>query len=94
MNKGEVVMKPIEEAWKGYREHVVPPGASATQVEECRRAFFAGAATLFHGVMKSLSPGNGVTSGDERFMIGLMEEIEEFGAALDRHVIGPSGRPS
>ncbi len=53
-------MNPIAEAWKGYRQDVVPKNASQVQVLECRRAFFAGARCLdvMHTVLASLPPAD------------------------------------
>ena len=37
----------IEAAWAAYRRLVLPKDAGVIQVEECRRAFYAGAYTVF-----------------------------------------------
>lgn len=34
-------------AWRDYMTKVIPPEASADQLEESRRCFYAGAATIF-----------------------------------------------
>lgn len=50
---GDRLVAPIEakgsvgEAWASYLAAVVPPGAGATQREESKRAFYAGAAAMF-----------------------------------------------
>lgn len=36
----------IEMGWRTYAERVVPRDAGRTQVQECRRAFYGGAAHL------------------------------------------------
>lgn len=41
----------IEAAWAKYLDMVVPHGAGPAQVYETRKAFFAGASTLFYQVM-------------------------------------------
>lgn len=45
-------MKPniIEEAWKDFREHVIPKDASEEQLIDCKRIFFAGALVAFNAV--------------------------------------------
>lgn len=40
---GGFMPSPVFDAWQSYERNVVPPEASATQREECRRAFYAGA---------------------------------------------------
>lgn len=37
----------IENGWRTYAEHVVPKNAPPVQIQECRRAFYAGAAQMF-----------------------------------------------
>jgi len=41
----------IEAAWVKYLDMVVPHGAGRAQILETRKAFFAGASTLFYQVM-------------------------------------------
>ena len=38
----------IEEAWESYRKTVIPEGAPPIQIDECRKAFYAGCATFVH----------------------------------------------
>jgi len=35
--------KPINDAWESYRDGVLPKDAPQVQVDECRKAFYAGA---------------------------------------------------
>lgn len=37
----------VAKAWASYRERVVPAEAGAIQVQECQRAFYAGAQAIF-----------------------------------------------
>jgi hypothetical protein len=54
-------MKRLEPEWLSYRRQVVPRDAGGVQVEECRRAFYAGAAALYAVVM-------GIASRARRFV--------------------------
>lgn len=36
-------MSPIKDAWESYRDSVMPKDAGPVQLQECQRAFFAGA---------------------------------------------------
>ena len=53
MEKG-AAMKGIGEAWASYLANVVAPaGAGDVQIEECKRAFYAGGAAMFSAVLES-----------------------------------------
>lgn len=78
----------IEAAWDSYRRMVLPTDASDVQIKETRQAFFAGAATLFHAVLRAVSPGDEVTPADIDFMQALQTEIDQFGAEIDARVLG------
>ena len=47
------VIKGIGEAWAGYFGNVIPAGAGDVQIEECKRAFYAGGAAMFSAVLGS-----------------------------------------
>jgi hypothetical protein len=47
-----------------------------------RRAFYAGAQALFHGVLIALSPDAEPTEADLQFMSDLESELSEFGRAV------------
>jgi hypothetical protein len=40
-------MRTVFDLWTSYRAGVLPADAGPIQVEECRRAFYAGAAAVF-----------------------------------------------
>lgn len=75
-------MKLIEDAWLSYLRQVLPENAPEVQVIECRRAFYGGAATLFGSIMRSLSPGNGVTENDLQVMFDLEAELKAYSKEL------------
>ncbi len=41
-------MNNIELAWQGYKDKIMPANAPAIQIQETRRAFYAGAFTMFN----------------------------------------------
>jgi hypothetical protein len=43
----------IGESWADYLAKVVPADASAVQREECKRAFYAGAAAMFGAMLEA-----------------------------------------
>ncbi len=71
-------MKLIEVAWLEYVEKVIPPDAPAIQFKECRKAFYAGAGTLFSSIMNVLGPGQEATESDLLIMDGINEELQQF----------------
>jgi hypothetical protein len=74
--------KLIEANWIGYRALVVPRGAGPVQVEECRRAFFAGAQALFASIMTVLDPGAEPTETDLKRMDAISDELRAFAASV------------
>ncbi len=82
----------IEEAWVSYREECIPPTASHTQVVESRRAFYAGACTLFVGILEGLSPNKDVTDADVAALEDIKAELDEHTEMLKRVVQEEGGR--
>ena len=70
--------KIIEAGWLSYLHLVVPRNASAVQVEETRRSFFAGAQHLFGSIMTMLEPGMEPTETDLKRMDYIAVELKEF----------------
>lgn len=73
-------MKRLEPKWLDYREMVVPKNASAIQIEECRRAFYAGAASIYDVILDHETPES--TEGDMQKMRDLVNELEAFGLSV------------
>lgn len=46
----------IEKGWRSYRDQVVPNGAPPVQLQETRRAFFAGAKALLSVLTNDVTP--------------------------------------
>lgn len=83
---------PINAAWEGYRGMVVPKQASAAQVIETQRAFFAGAAVLYQYLMQhGLDEGDEITDGDMDRMAEIDRELRAFGQALDAETFQQRG---
>lgn len=70
--------KLIEAGWVGLRLAAIAPDASATQLEEMRNAFFAGAQHLFASIMDILDPGEEPTSADLERMNLIDKELRVF----------------
>lgn len=67
----------LQEEWQSYRRKVLPAAAPPVQVQECRRAFYAGAMAAFaiyHAI------GDDAISEDEGVQIlsDLQDELDEF----------------
>lgn len=44
----------IGEEWAAYLDAIVPAGASAGQIEECKRAFYAGAQAMYAATLAAV----------------------------------------
>ncbi len=80
--------KLIEAGWVGFRLAVVPEDASKTQLEETRKAFFAGAQHLFASIMNILDDDREPTPADLRRMELISNELEVFAKQLKTEVWG------
>ena len=77
---------PIARAWSSYRTLVVPADAGEVQVEETRRAFYAGAAVIFQGLKIWLDGEDGTDEPSEADLAKMSEiqaEIDAFGLEID-----------
>jgi hypothetical protein len=74
--------KLIEAGWITYLHKVVPASAGAVQIEETRRAFFAGAQHLFASIMTILEPGSEPTENDLKRMDHIHNELQAFAASF------------
>jgi hypothetical protein len=72
----------IETGWLLYREQVIPAEAGAIQLTECRRAFYAGALSLFTTIMNILEPGADATEGDLTTLTLIQAELKRFNAQV------------
>lgn len=74
--------KPIEAGWALYRHQVLPRECSQAQLDETRKAFFAGAQHLFGSIMTMLDPGTEPTDADLTRMDRIHEELAAFVRSL------------
>lgn len=51
-------MKTVYDEWKSYERDIVPSTAGAVQREECRRAFYAGAAAAYYLTLEATVPAD------------------------------------
>jgi hypothetical protein len=49
-------MTTVRKEWESYRREVLPATASAIQIQESRRAFYAGAEMLMCAILRGLDP--------------------------------------
>jgi len=47
---------PLLDEWCIYRDAIIPSQAPPVQVEECRRAFYAGAVAMFDQILRATEP--------------------------------------
>ena len=72
----------IEQAWLSYSDNVIPKGAPAVQLQETRRAFYAGAQALFQTLLNILDPGTEETERDLETMNFIDAELKRFVAKV------------
>lgn len=84
--------KLIEAGWVGLRLAVMPLDASKTQLEEMRKAFFAGAQHLFSSIMTILDEDREPTAADLKRMDLIDTELRSFGHDLQREISGTEQR--
>lgn len=70
--------KLIEAGWVSYRFLVMPSEVGAVQIDETRKAFFAGAHHLFGSIMTILEPDAEPTEADLRRMDLVHQELQKF----------------
>jgi hypothetical protein len=74
-------MKFIQQAFESYRKDVIPADALDVQVQECRRAFFAGVQSHI-AIGELLSDGDGSTTNDMAIVIAIDAEMREFAESV------------
>ncbi len=77
-------VKLIEIGWRQYAERILPANAPRVQVWECRRAFYAGAAHLFHELTERVGPDSTSEDAGVEMMQGVADEIERFMSDVNR----------
>lgn len=80
--------KLIEAGWVGLRISIFPDGAPKDQLEEMRKAFFAGAQHLFASIMTILDEDREPTAADLKRMSLISDELETFGKQFKEELWG------
>jgi len=70
----QIELKTIEQEWEGFRQATIP-NVNAVQANEMKKAFFAGAMTMFGMVMQCADLGE--DQADER-LSELDHEIKQY----------------
>lgn len=73
--------KTIAQLWDSYEQEVIPAGAGETQVQECRRAFYAGASAALRSVLEI---GEDTVSEDQG--VDVLEQLTDECLAFMRAV--------
>ena len=68
----------MAEQWDTFARAVLPKDASAVQRQEMRRAFYAGAQGILHGVIAAFAPEGEPTDADLALMGNLERELSDF----------------
>ena len=79
-------LESVADAFATYHSDVIPPGASELQIEECRRAFYAGAYFL----LMSLAVGIGDDSTSEEDGIVELEKLKAECEAFFANLLSPN----
>lgn len=83
---------PISGGWASYKMLVMPKEAGAVQLEETRKAFFAGAQHLYSMIMHGLTEGSEPTETDLKRMQNIETELAAFASAFMRERDGVRGK--
>jgi len=84
--------KLIEAGWVAMRIVMVPPNASAEQLDAMRLAYMAGAQHLFSSIMSILEPGQEGTEADLRRLDLIEKELRAVSEELSLRVVKPQSR--
>lgn len=71
-------MASIFEDWKAYRQRVMPATCPDIQAVECKRAFYAGAFSLFTLLQRIVSDDAETTDADMDAMQKVDDEFKDF----------------
>ena len=72
----------MAEEWDKYARGVLPADAPLVQKQETRRAFYAGAQSIFFRVIESFAPESEPTEADLKVMENLHQELQDFAALV------------
>lgn len=72
----------MAEQWNAFALRVLPPGCSAVQRQEMRRAFYAGAESILFRVIMGFAPETEPTDADMQLMTDVNQELIDFAKAV------------
>ncbi len=84
--------KLIEAGWLSLKVTIISANAPQIQIEEMRKAFFAGAQHLFSSILSILEPDAEPTEKDLRRMSQISQELNDFIEQFKADRVSPSGR--
>lgn len=84
--------KIIEAGWVGLRLACGLETAPAVQLQEMRKAFFAGAHHLFSSIISHLDDGDEPTTEELERLDKIDEELRRFGDELEAELLPTEGR--
>ena len=73
-------MKTVLDEWRSYERDIIPTAAPTIQREECRRAFYAGAAAVYWLTLDACEPKDEDVCADNLAL--LSEEIRSMATDL------------
>lgn len=89
LKKGAIPLRErrsLGEEWKDYAK-LIPDGSPAVQYNETRRAFYAGALTMFSLMSGGLDEDKEPTDLDVAYLDSLFDELVAFTKALDAGIV-------
>ena len=69
----------LADQWMEFSKEFVPANAPPVQTQECRRAFYAGAAAFFSTIYHSMDEGAEATDADVTKLAAMHQELIDFG---------------
>jgi hypothetical protein len=71
----------VQAMWNNFRTQVMPPNAPTVQVQEMRRAFYAGVECTLNRLAGEMTEGDGLDDpADERVVQEVNAELKQFAA--------------
>lgn len=74
----------VAQSWTSFRLAVIAPDAGPLQIQEMRRAFYAGAQGLLGTILRGLGPEDEPTEADLLQMGAITDELSEFALKVAR----------
>lgn len=72
----------VQEEWLSFRNKVIPANATSVQLQEMRRAFYAGVEMLLARLIRGMSDGPDSKPEDETMLAEMQEELADFAKSV------------